>query len=237
MSESGIPPGMIRIVALAHEKEIEQKVVFLLGSGLNGVKALFFSSFDNQANIDHQANRNTSGDVSAVVVMERLWQWARVGQTDFALMGAVQLDFACVQLEPGELVVFADRGSVMRVEKGRMWSWGKKKSVNFMHVWRSSMKPHVTDNFEALNIELSDTEFAMLNYESGLQQLTQRLTPIEQVIIRLTSDIELICSDIQNNEDAARLQKFGSESASEQLSVNICPTCRQRIQDNLIDRR
>lgn len=97
------------------------------------------------------------------------------------------------------------------------------------------LKPRVTDNFEALNTELSDTELAMFNYESALQQLTQRLSSIEQVIIRLTSDIELICSDIQNNEDAARLQKFGSESASEQLSVNICPTCRQQIQDNLID--
>lgn len=97
------------------------------------------------------------------------------------------------------------------------------------------LKPRVTDNFEALNTELSETELAMFNYESALQQLTQRLSSIEQAIIRLTSDIELICSDIQNNEDAARLQKFGSESASEQLSVNICPTCRQRIQDNLID--
>lgn len=97
------------------------------------------------------------------------------------------------------------------------------------------LKPRVTDNFEALNTELSNTELAMFNYESALQQLTQRLSSIEQVIIRLTSDIEIICSDIQNNEDAARLQKFGSESASEQLSVNICPTCRQRIQDNLID--
>lgn len=97
------------------------------------------------------------------------------------------------------------------------------------------LKPRVADNFEALNAELSDTESAMLNYESALQQLTQRLSSIEQVIIRLTSDIQLICSDIQNNEDAARLQKFGSESASEQISVNICPTCKQQIQDNLID--
>ena len=97
------------------------------------------------------------------------------------------------------------------------------------------LKPRVADNFEALSAELSDTESAMLNFESALQQLTQRLSSIEQVIIRLTSDIQLICSDIQNNEDAARLQKFGSESASEQISVNICPTCKQQIQDNLID--
>lgn len=97
------------------------------------------------------------------------------------------------------------------------------------------LKPRVADNFEALNAELSDTELAMFNYESALQQLTHRLSSIEQVIIRLTSDIQLICSDIQNNEDAARLQKFGSESAIEQISVNICPTCKQQIQDNLID--
>lgn len=75
------------------------------------------------------------------------------------------------------------------------------------------LKPRVTDNFEALNAELSDTELAMLNYESALQDLTQKLSSIEQVITRLTSDIQLICSDIQNNEDAARLQNFGSESA------------------------
>lgn len=35
--------------------------------------------------------------------------------------------------------------------------------------------------------------------------------------------------------DAARLQKFGSEATGGDISADICPVCKQHIQDNLLD--
>src|SRR5699024_1994171 len=68
------------------------------------------------------------------------------------------------------------------------------------------LKPRVTDNFEALNTELSETEADILKFEEILRQLMQKLSGINEVIHRLTTDLQLICADIRNNEDAARLQ-------------------------------
>ncbi len=97
------------------------------------------------------------------------------------------------------------------------------------------LKPRVTDNFDALNTELSETEEAILKFEEILRQLMQKLSGLNEVIHRLTTDLQLICADIRNNEDAARLQKFGSEVSKGQISANICPTCKQQIQDNLLE--
>ena len=97
------------------------------------------------------------------------------------------------------------------------------------------LKPRVTDNFEALNIELSETEATILKFEEIVRQLMQKLSGINETIHRLTSDLQVICTDIRNNEDAARLQKFGSEVGNSQISANICPTCKQQIQDNLLE--
>lgn len=97
------------------------------------------------------------------------------------------------------------------------------------------LKPRVTDNFEALNIELSETEATILKFEEIVRQLMQKLSGINETIHRLTSDLQVICTDIRNNEDAARLQKFGSEVSNSQISANICPTCKQQIQDNLLE--
>lgn len=97
------------------------------------------------------------------------------------------------------------------------------------------LKPRVTDNFDALNTELSETEEAILKFEEILRQLMQKLSVLNEVIHRLSTDLQLICADIRNNEDAARLQKFGSEVSKGQISANICPTCKQQIQDNLLE--
>lgn len=97
------------------------------------------------------------------------------------------------------------------------------------------LKPRVTDNFEAISKELSKTEATILDFEEKLKILTQKLFSLNQIINQLNSNIQLICADIRNNEDAARLQKFGSEHATEQISVNVCPTCKQQIQDNLLE--
>lgn len=112
-----------------------------------------------------------------------------------------------------------------------------KKSTQLENQYDSlqQLKPRVTDNFDALNEELSETEATILNFEKIVRQLMHKLSTLDEAIHRLTSDLQLVCDDIRNNEDAARLQKFGSEASDGQMSTSVCPTCRQKIQDNLLE--
>lgn len=95
------------------------------------------------------------------------------------------------------------------------------------------LKPRVLDNFDALDAELSETEGAILSLESGLRTIAMQLTRENDVIVRLTKDLEIVNSDIRNNNDAARLQKFGSEATGD-FSADVCPVCRQAIHDTLL---
>jgi|GEM_PF-309487 len=95
------------------------------------------------------------------------------------------------------------------------------------------LKPRVLDNFEALNIELSETETVILSLESDHNSLNSQISRENTVISRMSNDLEIVNSDIRNNNDAARLQKFGSEATGE-FSANICPVCKQAIHDTLI---
>ena len=96
------------------------------------------------------------------------------------------------------------------------------------------LKPRVVDNFEALHLELSETESDILAIEKELASIINQCVNLNRTTSRLTSDLEIINSDVRNNEDAARLQKFGSDTAEGKLSVDKCPTCKQPIQDNLL---
>lgn len=102
------------------------------------------------------------------------------------------------------------------------------------HAELRQLKPRVLDNFDALNMELSETETAIFSLETNLSETIKKFTSGNEAIFRLTSNLRIVNEDIRNNEDAARLQKFGSEAADGDLSVDICPTCKQHIQDNLL---
>lgn len=96
------------------------------------------------------------------------------------------------------------------------------------------LKPRVCDNFEALNNELSETETQILAFEEQLQHIRRSIASHNEAIRRLTADLEIVNSDIRNNNDAARLQKFGSDATGIEISADICPVCKQHIQDNLL---
>jgi hypothetical protein len=81
---------------------------------------------------------------------------------------------------------------------------------------------------------LSETQSKILDFENSLLEIAGRLSSINETIKRLVNDLEFVNSDIRNNEDAARLRKFGSEAVGNDISAEICPTCKQRIQDNLL---
>ena len=97
------------------------------------------------------------------------------------------------------------------------------------------LKPCVRDNFEALNTELSETQNQILAFEKRIYEINESIANYDEVIKRNVANLALVNSDIRNNNDAARLQKFGSEAIGGEISVDICPVCKQHIQDNLID--
>jgi hypothetical protein len=102
------------------------------------------------------------------------------------------------------------------------------------HDGLKQLKPLVVDNFEPLSAELSETESSILAFEATAMAIGQQIRTGNTTIASLESGIEIINADIRNNEDAARLQKFGSEATGGDLSVVICPTCKQRIDDSLL---
>lgn len=98
----------------------------------------------------------------------------------------------------------------------------------------NTLKPYVSDNFEALSSELSEIEGAIHAVESEISNIIIRYASGNDSISQITATLGIINSDIRNNEDALRLQKLGSEVSDNNLSVDICPTCNQSIQDTLL---
>ncbi len=109
------------------------------------------------------------------------------------------------------------------------------QSLKNMYNNLRQLKPRVCDNYDALNIELSETQKQILVFENRINEIEKDIASYDEAIKRLTADLEVVSSDIRNNTDAARLQKFGSETVGGDISVDICPVCKQQIQDNLFD--
>lgn len=95
------------------------------------------------------------------------------------------------------------------------------------------LKPKVIDNFDALNNELSETVQTIRDFEKRESQIEHDLFYENETIERLKNDIAFIDADIQNNNDAARLQNFGSDAGLD-ISPDVCPVCGQEIHDNMI---
>lgn len=95
------------------------------------------------------------------------------------------------------------------------------------------LKPRVIDNFDELNHELAETVQAIHSMEAEETRIVQDLFYESGAIQRLEKDIALVDADIQNNNDAARLQNFGSDNSTDVCS-STCPVCKQRIHDNMI---
>jgi len=98
----------------------------------------------------------------------------------------------------------------------------------------NNLKPRVLDNFDALNAELSETESTIISLESDLSNIIRLHSAGIEAISRLKSSLEILRSDLRNNEDAARLQRFGSDATDGDISVEVCPTCKQHLQDSLL---
>ena len=97
----------------------------------------------------------------------------------------------------------------------------------------TALKPRIVENFDNLSKELNDTQAQISNLTHRRASLAYKLSQELHTIKKLEDNLGIVLIDIQNNTDAARLQKFGSDENST-MSVNICPLCNQRIQDNIL---
>lgn len=93
--------------------------------------------------------------------------------------------------------------------------------------------PKIANNYEELQIELEKTDSQIQKFERELFKYEDEINIEKDTIAKLTENIDIIQSDIQNNKDALKLKNMGSI-----LNVNsykgVCPTCRQSIEDSLL---
>ncbi|OME78662.1 hypothetical protein BK120_23265 [Paenibacillus sp. FSL A5-0031] len=95
------------------------------------------------------------------------------------------------------------------------------------------LKPKIVDNFEEIQVELNATESSIQEFERELYRNRSLQHSEKSIIDKLTSNLEIIETDIKNNKDAARLRTLGSE-LDLMTSKDTCPVCSQPIQDTLI---
>lgn len=93
--------------------------------------------------------------------------------------------------------------------------------------------PRVLDNFDELQQELVKTEDAIREYESDIVWLSDNLRKEKAITKKLNDNIEIIESDLRNNKDAVRIRDLGSTLGCNTFK-NICPLCKQMIDDSLI---
>lgn len=94
------------------------------------------------------------------------------------------------------------------------------------------LRPKIIDNFEALQIELEETETAITTIEGELVQNREKMHLEKGSIKSINDNLEIIDADIRNNKDAARLRKLGADLSCSTF-IDICPVCNQPIQDSL----
>ena len=96
-----------------------------------------------------------------------------------------------------------------------------------------AIKPRVIDNFDKLQRELEETEKDIEQFEKDTYRLRNELSKETAAILVLNDNLEIIETDLQNNKDAAKLRKLGSEIGCKSFE-NVCPICNQPIADSLL---
>jgi hypothetical protein len=97
----------------------------------------------------------------------------------------------------------------------------------------NSKKKKVNDNYDQLFGELLMTEDSIKEVSITLKNGKSQLFIEKSIVDKLNKNIEQIDADISNNKDASKLKKLGANAYS--LSAKeICPVCRQHINDSLL---
>lgn len=97
----------------------------------------------------------------------------------------------------------------------------------------SEKRKTVKENFEELQNEYSLMNNYVINNEMILKELQEKHLFLKESIKNLSKNLEIINKDILNNKDVLKLKRLGSTSEWN-VNNNICPTCHQDIEDNLL---
>lgn len=93
--------------------------------------------------------------------------------------------------------------------------------------------PKIVENFDELQAELDTTEEAIASLSNELTTNRQALLIENDVIGKLEANLQAISIDLQNNKDAQKLKKMGSDLDVSSFTGK-CPVCGQAIQDSLL---
>lgn len=93
--------------------------------------------------------------------------------------------------------------------------------------------PKIVENFDELQAELDTTEEAIASLSNELTTNRQALLIENDVIGKLEANLQAISIDLQNNRDAQKLKKMGSDLDVSSFTGK-CPVCGQAIQDSLL---
>lgn len=93
--------------------------------------------------------------------------------------------------------------------------------------------PKIIENFDELQTELDTTEEAIESLTNELKTNRQSLLIENDVIRKLESNLQAISIDLQNNKDAQKIKKMGSDLDISSYTGK-CPVCGQEIQDSLL---
>lgn len=93
--------------------------------------------------------------------------------------------------------------------------------------------PKIVENFDELQAELDTTEEAIASLSNELTTNRQALLIENDVISKLEANLQAISIDLQNNKDAQKLKKMGSDLDVSSFTGK-CPVCGQAIQDSLL---
>lgn len=94
-------------------------------------------------------------------------------------------------------------------------------------------KPKKIENFQVLKEELNKIEEEIINFEEKIRKLKMEFNNEKNSLNKLLSSLELIRTDIVNNQDAKKLRSLGSTEGFKSFK-DICPTCNQTISDSLL---
>ncbi|MCU0097596.1 hypothetical protein N7917_30430 [Bacillus sp. OR9] len=94
-------------------------------------------------------------------------------------------------------------------------------------------KPKKIENFQVLKEELNKIEEEIIDFEEKIRTLKMEFNNEKNSLNKLLSSLELIRTDIVNNQDAKKLRSLGSTEGFKSFK-DICPICDQTISDSLL---
>ncbi|MCP3763697.1 hypothetical protein NLX67_15075 [Domibacillus sp. A3M-37] len=94
-------------------------------------------------------------------------------------------------------------------------------------------KPKKIENFNELKEELNKIDEETIKFEEKIRTLKIEFNNEKNSLDRLLSSLQIIQTDIVNNQDAKKLRSLGSTEGFKTFK-DICPTCHQTISDSLL---